>query len=163
MEEIGRYTLIGDLNDEVTKVKIAYDKLMHETVACKVFSRKDTNFLSVEEEIRVQERMNHPNIAPVKDIVYSSENIYVVLKYYPQGDLMSLLQGHVLGLRESIRIFIQIADAVSYIHSHGVAHLDIKPENIFIDENYNAILADFGCCETAEARKRPYIPRGTFL
>lgn len=46
------------------------------------------------------------------------------------------------------KIFYQIVLAVKYLHDNGIAHRDIKTENIMIDENYNAKLLDFGLAKT---------------
>ena len=42
------------------------------------------------------------------------------------------------------KIFKQICEAVNYLHNHGLIHRDIKPHNIFLDENKDARLGDFG-------------------
>lgn len=49
---------------------------------------------------------------------------------------------------EKIEICIQIADALDQIHAENIYHLDIKPENIMIDEKQNIKLIDFGCCQS---------------
>lgn len=165
MMKESRYKILKPLAEGQgnTNIFIAFDKLCHENVVCKVFSRDGIDFLSVEEEIRIQEYVNHPNIAPIKDVVYEKENIFVIMKLYQQGDLLGILQRQVVGTKNLIKIYSNIVDAVAYLHERGIAHLDIKPENIFIDENFNPVLADFGCCETEESRKRPYQPRGTIM
>lgn len=69
----------------------------------------------------------------------------LVLEYVPNGDLVKLTKS--LGcLPETVArtYFLQLVDALECIHEAGVCHLDIKPDNILLDENYCVKLADFG-------------------
>ncbi len=47
----------------------------------------------------------------------------------------------------------QSANALDYIHSHGVVHRDLKPENIMVDANDNIKLIDFGIAANVGARR----------
>mgnify|MGYP000889970224 FL=1 len=69
----------------------------------------------------------------------------LALEYAPKGDLLGLLEtlGH---LPEIVArtYFHQLVDAVEYIHSKEICHLDIKPDNVLLDENLCLKLSDFG-------------------
>ena len=54
---------------------------------------------------------------------------------------------------EALRITMQICDALSYCHDHGVFHRDIKPENIMIEEDGNVKIIDFGIALLEGARR----------
>eukprot|EP00826_Nyctotherus_ovalis_P063935 TRINITY_DN9373_c0_g1_i8.p1 TRINITY_DN9373_c0_g1~~TRINITY_DN9373_c0_g1_i8.p1 ORF type:complete len:598 (+),score=143.22 TRINITY_DN9373_c0_g1_i8:50-1843(+) len=70
---------------------------------------------------------------------------YIVLQLAPNGDLFDFIVG-TGGLTEDMArwYFAKILSAVHYLHSHGIAHRDIKLENILLDENYNPLVCDFG-------------------
>ena len=48
-----------------------------------------------------------------------------------------------------LQIFLKVCDAISFSHSKGVIHLDIKPDNILIDNNGQVKIVDFGACHVA--------------
>jgi serine/threonine-protein kinase len=56
---------------------------------------------------------------------------------------------------EAVRYGIQVGTALQYAHGQGVIHCDVKPENILVDENGVAKVADFGVAETANRTLRP--------
>lgn len=160
------YTYLRHITDnehKETQVVIAFDEKSKKEVACKVFRRDDENFEMVEQEIRIQQSLFHPHIAQVLDVVYEEEHIFVVMEFFKYGDLLNLLHGDIMTSKELLRIYAQIVSAVNYLHARGIAHLDIKPENIFIDSTMSPKLADFGCCETPLSRKKPFLKRGTLV
>jgi serine/threonine protein kinase len=69
----------------------------------------------------------------------------LALEYAPHGDLLGLLsaQGP---LSETLArtYFHQMVDAIEYLHTRGICHLDIKSDNVLLDENYCVKLSDFG-------------------
>jgi len=71
--------------------------------------------------------------------------LYLVLQLARSGDLFDFITSSG-GVSERIArlYFTQILGAVEHVHSIGMAHRDIKPENILLDQNYSALLTDFG-------------------
>jgi len=71
--------------------------------------------------------------------------IYAVLEFVKNGALSNFVR-YTGGVEESIaRLFaIQIGSALQYMHQLGYAHMDVKLENILLDEYYNVKLADMG-------------------
>jgi serine/threonine protein kinase/formylglycine-generating enzyme required for sulfatase activity len=73
-----------------------------------------------------------------------NERPFMVMPYYPQT-LNDLLAVHhqKLSFVTSVHIINQVIDGLHAIHHLGIAHLDIKPQNIFLDESNSALIADF--------------------
>jgi serine/threonine protein kinase len=82
---------------------------------------------------------------------------YVVMEYFP-----STLKRHVKELkakhkgivpeRDLVVIALQLLRAVEHLHTHKVAHRDIKDDNVFVSQDGKLVLADFGCAENFDDR-----------
>ena len=106
------------------------------------------------QEIEVVARLRHPHILPLHDSGDADGMLYYVMPYVEGESLRDRLgREHQLGVAESIHIAREIADALSYAHSHGVIHRDIKPANIMLESNH-AVVTDFGIALVA----RPSAP-----
>ena len=90
-------------------------------------------------------QFNHPNIVRVTDVFEENGTAYYVMDYINGISLHSMLKRDgALSEEKAIRYIKQVADALQYVHSQNRLHLDIKPGNIMVDANDNAILIDFG-------------------
>ncbi|KAK8837090.1 hypothetical protein M9Y10_037142 [Tritrichomonas musculus] len=85
--------------------------------------------------------LTHPNIVRLYDAFEEESAQYLVMEYCPIG---SINQKGKLSYEQFVNYSKQILEALSYCHSLNIAHRDIKPENIFLDQNNNVRLADFG-------------------
>jgi hypothetical protein len=111
------------------------------------------NFRRFKREAKMSALLEHANIIPVYD-VHVGDKPYFTMKLVLGKNLSELIftDQIELSLNESLRIFIKICDAVSYAHSRGIIHLDLKPDNIKIDAHKEVLLHDWGLA------KRVFIP-----
>ncbi|KAK8889837.1 hypothetical protein M9Y10_034591 [Tritrichomonas musculus] len=131
-----------------------------ELVACKVIDLgnifNDEFFPHFKNELIIHSQIRHPGITQLKDVVVDQNNIYVILELCDGGDLNNLVM-ECGGLPENRarHYFRHIMGAISYIHNLGVAHRDIKLENILVTSNDYAKLTDFGLCKqvSSDAQK----------
>ncbi|KAF7320285.1 hypothetical protein MKEN_00813200 [Mycena kentingensis (nom. inval.)] len=98
----------------------------------------------------------HPNICPLVDFFEDNHYYYLVLpcsmpdqisdQPAPSSDLFDLVENFPQGLPpSSIRSYLgQMADALSFLHSRGIVHRDIKDENVVLGPHGRCILIDFG-------------------
>lgn len=103
----------------------------------------------LQKEFELHMRLNmHPNILNILDV--DTENMVLVYEYFTGIDMLDLLNAGrgQLG-RRLTKYIIQIFDAVQYMHAHGVAHCDIKLENVVVNTvTHVSKLIDFGhICE----------------
>ena len=89
--------------------------------------------------------LNNPHIIHIHDIFEENGTAYYVMDYLSGGSLSDLVQRNgVLAEATALGYIRQVADALSYIHARNINHLDIKPSNVLIDGNGNAVIIDFG-------------------
>ena len=89
--------------------------------------------------------LNHPHIIRIYDVFEENNTAYYVMEYLDNASLSDYLkQKGRLSEQEAVFFIKQIADALAYIHTHNINHLDVKPGNILLDNKNNAVLIDFG-------------------
>ena len=96
-------------------------------------------------EARHIAQLKHPNIVNIIDVFEENGTAYYVMDFIEGGSLVEKVQREG-PLPENVakRYILQIADALNYIHQRYMNHLDVKPGNIMLSRNDNAILIDFG-------------------
>ncbi|MEG8989321.1 serine/threonine-protein kinase [Ignavibacteria bacterium 4148-Me] len=101
-------------------------------------------------EAKLLAKLDHPNIIKVLDFGTSKEYFYISFEYIEGESLRNLLKHRNLSYEEKKLLTIQLFKALHFAHSNQIIHRDIKPENIFIDNNMNLKLGDFGLALSAE-------------
>ena len=131
-------------------VYLVKHKMTDKKYALKVMNKRKIlqtygNCQLIHNEIEIQSKLNHPNIIRLYNMSETEEEINVLLEYAENGNLFSLIQKE-KGFSEhkAYKYFIQIVNAVYFLHQNNIIHRDIKPENILIGENNLLKLCDFG-------------------
>lgn len=83
-------------------------------------------------------------IVSVIDVFEENGTAYYVMDYLEGGSLADMLKGGALPEAKALRYISQVAEALSYMHNKNMMHLDVKPSNILLDNEDNAVLIDFG-------------------
>lgn len=98
------------------------------------------------EEAQAISTLSHPNIVNVYDVFEENGTAYYVMDYIDGMSLSEMLErkGSAMSEAQTMKYILQVAEALKYVHSRNRLHLDVKPGNIMVDANDNAILIDFG-------------------
>ncbi|EHY66161.1 CAMK/CAMKL/KIN1 protein kinase [Nematocida ausubeli] len=139
----------------------AHNVLNNKVVAIKIINR---NKIGIEKKVQRENRilrevlisylLSHPNILKLEEFKYTKDHFYLIFKYIKGNQLLNeIIKYKVLSEDKARKYFIQILDALNYIHNNNIVHRDIKIENILIDQNDNAILIDFGLSNIYEQNK----------
>lgn len=96
-------------------------------------------------------RLTHPNIAQLYDGGVDADGApYFTLEYVQGDSIVEWCDARHLGLRERVRLLLEVCDAVAYAHRNLVVHRDLKPANILVTANGEAKLLDFGIAKVLD-------------
>ncbi|UCD23034.1 MAG: protein kinase [Gemmatimonadota bacterium] len=144
----GRYAIEAELGTGgMATVYLAEDLKHDRKVALKVLRSDITAAIGRDRflrEIQIIAQLNHPHILPLYDSGEVEGLLLYVMPYIPGESLRDRIKRlkH-LPAEDALQVTEDIADALSYAHSRGVVHRDIKPGNILLEAGH-AMVADFG-------------------
>lgn len=95
-------------------------------------------------EAQLLAQLNHPNIVQIYDLITSEGVPALVMEYIPGRNLHIHLREHRVESGEKLRWLSEIASGLAASHSEGIAHCDLKAENVLIDPRGVAKVTDFG-------------------
>jgi Protein kinase domain len=93
-------------------------------------------------EARAAAALTHPNIATLYDVLEDSG--LLVMEYVDGRPASIVLQDGPVPVGYAVRLAVQIAEALTYAHDHGIIHCDIKPANVHVTTEATAKVLDFG-------------------
>lgn len=131
-------------------VKEAYSAKHQGRVAVKLMNKKNIpqDFFAkfVPREIEVLKKLSHhSSLVQCYEAIETADSIYFVMEICDNGDLLDMIKSQKF-IRETQagRWFHQLHSGVSFIHSKGIAHRDLKCENLLLDKQNNLKITDFG-------------------
>jgi eukaryotic-like serine/threonine-protein kinase len=157
--KLGPYEIIAPLGaGGMGEVYRAKDTRLDRTVAIKVLPPHLAGTPEArqrfEREARAVSALNHPNICTLYDVGSQDGAEYLVMEYLEGETLAARLEKGALPLDQTLKIGIEIADALEKAHRQGIIHRDLKPANIMLTKSgagYVAKLLDFGLAKAVES------------
>lgn len=120
---------------------------------------------SVEREVDIMRRLQHPRLIQLYDAIDTGKHIYVILELIEGGELFERVIDDDFVLTErSCAVFMrQICEGIEFIHAQKILHLDLKPENILcLTKEGNRIkIIDFGLAREYDPNKKLQVLFGT--
>ncbi len=129
-------------------------KLLHPSVAA------DEEFLArFQREAKAAASLRHPHIVQIFDFGHQEQLYYMVMELIDGPTLREELQrlkslGETLPFSEVRRIIGEVSEALDYAHDRGIIHRDVKPANILLTPERQAVLSDFGLAFMIESPRQ---------
>ena len=153
---IGRYVIEREIGrGGMAVVYKAFDPRLERAVAIKliqsgafgsnIFGHIRERF---EREAKALAKLDHPNIVKVLDYGEHEGAPYLVMDYLEGATLKEVRKP--LRVETAVRLLRPIAEALDYVHRHGLLHRDVKPSNIIITKEERVVLTDFGIAKWVE-------------
>jgi DNA-binding NarL/FixJ family response regulator len=150
------YRYLSQLADSpVSSVYLAESERTGSRVALKVLHQPPDegagvrNFDRFLREYQIGASIEHPNIARVHDFGVADDHAFIVMEYFPLGDLRGRIKQGIPPLR-SLTFLRQMAEALKVLHDAGVLHRDLKPGNVMLRDESSVALIDYGLSKHVE-------------
>lgn len=147
---IGEYQLVSVIGrGGMGIVYRAYQPRLQRYVALKVLPTNlamDPSFVErFNREAYLASSLDHPHIVPIYDFGNDRGMYFIAMRLIEGNSLQALVEkSGALSPARTLAILSQVASALDFAHQRKIIHRDVKPSNILIDQNGNAILTDFG-------------------
>jgi serine/threonine protein kinase len=157
MEEIssmklGQYTLLRRLaRGGMSEIYLVSHEGSKQICALKIVRCEDEEYSQcLEREVLALTTLKHEHIIPTLDSGKQDGLCYYAMPYIESGSLKERIVPRPLMMEEAGAILTQIAEALHFLHTHGIIHRDIKPGNILVDATDHVWLIDFGLANNIE-------------
>jgi len=160
--QFGDYTLLDKLGagDMGTTYRAQYGgqpvvlKLLDKVDSSSTFQRE-----AAVEIIEFAATLQNPRLVPILAALDAEEKIGVVMPLFPMGSIGSLMaQGKSIPPKHGLKLIGQIASGLAFLHGQEVAHGSVKPSNILLDAEGNALLTDLSMAHLREMGLIPTTP-----
>jgi eukaryotic-like serine/threonine-protein kinase len=170
MPEIGQslshYSIVEKIGQGgMGEVYRAKDQKLGRDVAIKVlpeeFSRDADRIARFQREAKLLASLNHPNIAAIYGLEESAGTNFLVLELVEGDTLADRIKAGAIPVEESLKLALQIAEALEAAHEKGVIHRDLKPANIKVTPDGKVKVLDFGLAKAFAGEQPEQNPSGS--
>ena len=161
--QLGHYEIVSPLGKGgMGEVWRARDSTLGREVAIKTlpeeFARDEERLARFEREAKLLASLNHPNIATIHGLEEDNGTRFLVLELVEGDTLADQLKRGAIPVEESLKLALQIAEALEAAHEKGVIHRDLKPANIKVTPDGKIKVLDFGLAKAFEGGGRSVNP-----
>ena len=155
MDRIGKYNILERIGKGgMGIVYRALDTVLHREVALKTHTiGPDPDVQTIERffrEARVVASFKHQNIVTLFDLGRDDDKVFIAMELLEGEDLTGVLRGgRHLALEEKLYIVESVSRGLAHAHDRNIVHRDIKPRNVFLTDEGDVKLLDFGLAQIA--------------
>jgi len=158
-QKLGSYEIVSQAGaGGMGEVYKARDPRLDRTVAIKVLPERTAGSADLKErfarEAKAISSLNHPNICVLYDVGHEDGRDYLVMEFLEGESLADRLTKGAIPIPETLKIAIQVADALDNAHRQGLIHRDLKPGNVMLCRD-GAKLLDFGLAKLTIDEGKP--------
>ncbi|XP_065891841.1 citron Rho-interacting kinase-like isoform X2 [Dysidea avara] len=133
----------------MSQVQVVKERSSGAVFAMKVMRKadilKNPDVVSILEERDIMAWTTSPWLTSMKYSFQDSQHLYIVMDFFPGGDLFSILEKEQELDEDAVKFYLaEIASGLHDLHQLGFVHRDVKPENVLIAQNGHVRLVDFG-------------------
>ncbi len=146
-----RAEITFDLNVEIgqegrnSHTYVAFDHQLDAEIVIKQVQKADLiSAPSFFEESKALYASTHPNVVQVYYACEDADAIYIAMPYYRRGSIKAMMNAQRLTIREIVALGCNFLSGLHNIHSKGLIHFDVKPDNVLRSERGEGLLSDFG-------------------
>lgn len=136
------------------------DRLTHQPYAIKLIESAEGKDI-FEAELTVLRRVNHPNVIQLIEVFESEHKVFMVMELATGGSLLDRLETHgYYNELEAQKVLRMVLSGIGYLHSLGITHRDLKPDNLLYYHPGNdskLLITDFGFASTRKSNGHPYM------
>ncbi|MFN0101744.1 MAG: serine/threonine protein kinase [Bryobacteraceae bacterium] len=152
--QFGKYELQEFLGGGMSHVYRALDSVIGRQVAVKILTDEACRDIEAKQrflhEARMSGTIQHDHIVTIHDYGEEMGRPYIVMEFLRGNDLRdSMRKGQIGDLLNRLRVAVECATALEFVHERGIIHRDIKPENIFLEHSGRSKIMDFGISKAA--------------
>jgi predicted ATPase len=154
--KLGSYEIVAAVGaGGMGEVYRARDTRLDRIVAIKVlpaeFSANTDRLRRFEREARSASALNHPNIVTIYELGQHGSTHYIAMELVEGQTLRQMLTTGTLPIRKTIEIAAQVAEGLAKAHEAGIAHRDLKPDNLMLSQDGFVKILDFGLAKLVSA------------
>ena len=149
-KNLGPYEINQKINEGgYSKIYLGTSKYTNDKVSIKIidkslFIKNPDDLLIIKNEIDILKILKHRNILTLYEIYESSQYIFLITEHLPNQLIDLILNKKRLSESDALIIFVQLLDALLYIHKMNICHRDLRIEHVLLDLNNIPKLIDFG-------------------
>ncbi len=141
--------------DEWSAVYLARHVYLDKNIVLKTLSVDDVADPSAlqrfKQEAKILAQLDHPGVIKILDFGVAEKVFYISFEHFQSLSLRAWLATKPLSREQKISVLQQISQALAAVHRLAIVHRDVKPENILLNQEMVAKLADFGLAQIADA------------